>query len=140
MQQWQLRPFAAQHAIIAHDSLILPRRLIKRHCIASLPLKHPDIRAKQPLLLPRKPGLGDVYIFGVEHETHTREPADFILKHKPAAVIFENSFSAAGGNGAIVSCTDKASHDGSLAVLSLCRLAAEMRSVTNAQQLEFGWQ
>lgn len=69
-----------------------------------------------------------------------REPADFILKHKPAAVIFENSFSAAGGNGAIVSCTDKASQDGSLAVLSLCRLAAEMRSVTNAQQLEVGWQ
>lgn len=67
------------------------------------------------------------------------QPADFILKHKPAAVVFENSFSAAGGNGAVVNCNNVNSHDGSPAVLLLCRLAAEMTYIS-PQQLEVGWQ
>lgn len=66
-------------------------------------------------------------------------PADFILQHKPAVVVFENSFSPAGGNGAVVSCDDKGSHDGSAAVTALCRLATEM-SLSNPHQLQAGWQ
>lgn len=67
------------------------------------------------------------------------EPADFILEHKPSAVVFENSFSASGGNGAVVSCQDTSSQDGSPAVTALCRLAAEMSTIADPQQIATGW-
>lgn len=56
------------------------------------------------------------------------EPAQFILEQNPAAVVFENSFSAAGGNGACVSCTDSTSLDGSDLVMMACSTAARLQS------------
>lgn len=55
------------------------------------------------------------------------EPAEFILEQTPAVVVFENSFSAAGGNSAVVSCTDPASLDGSEMVTMACSYAERMR-------------
>ena len=55
------------------------------------------------------------------------EPAQFILEQKPAVVVFENSFSAAGGNGGVVRCKDKASLDGSNLVTMACATAARMQ-------------
>ena len=55
-------------------------------------------------------------------------PAEFILEHKPAAVVLESSFSAAGGNGAIVDCNDSSSHDGGALITSACGTAARLQS------------
>lgn len=55
------------------------------------------------------------------------EPAQFILEQKPAVVVFENSFSAAGGNGGIVACKDKATLDGSDLVTMACATAARVQ-------------
>ena len=55
------------------------------------------------------------------------EPAEFILELRPAVVVFENSFSAAGGNGAVVSCTESAGLDGSEMVTMACAFAERMR-------------
>jgi len=43
-------------------------------------------------------------------------------------VVFENSFSASGGNGAIVDCEDSTSLDGSQLVAMACETAARMQS------------
>jgi hypothetical protein len=43
-------------------------------------------------------------------------------------VVFENSFSASGGNGAIVDCEDSTSLDGSQLVTLACETAARMQS------------
>ena len=55
------------------------------------------------------------------------EPAEFILEQRPAVVVFENSFSAAGGNGAVIACTESASLDGSEMVTMACAYAERMR-------------
>lgn len=69
-----------------------------------------------------------MFLFGVEHNSFQAEPAEYILRHSPAAVVFENSFSAADGDGAVVSCTDSTSHDGSDLVTMACATAARMQS------------
>jgi len=43
-------------------------------------------------------------------------------------VVFENSFSASGGNGAIVDCEDSTSLDGCQLVTLACETAARMQS------------
>ena len=43
-------------------------------------------------------------------------------------MVFENSFSASGGNGAIVDCEDSTSLDGSHLVAMACETAARMQS------------
>ena len=43
-------------------------------------------------------------------------------------MVFENSFSANGGNGAIVDCEDGTSLDGSQLVTMACETAARMQS------------
>lgn len=68
-----------------------------------------------------------------------KDPANFILESKPAAVVFENSFSAAGGNGAVVNCIDCASQDGSATIAYLCSVAAQLRGVANVQHHSW-WQ
>ncbi|KAL3137013.1 hypothetical protein ABBQ32_006604 [Trebouxia sp. C0010 RCD-2024] len=81
-----------------------------------------------PILLPDKAGHGQVFLFGVEHNSQQVEPAHFILERKPAVAVFENSFSAGGGNGAVVSCTDSKSLDGSALVTMACATAARMQT------------
>ncbi|DBB13691.1 TPA: hypothetical protein ACH3X3_000709 [Trebouxia sp. C0006] len=83
--------------------------------------------AADPVQLSRE-GHSTVFLFGVEHYSLQVEPAEFILKHNPAAVVFENSFSASGGNGAIVDCEDSTSLDGSHLVAMACETAARMQS------------
>ncbi|KAL0053886.1 hypothetical protein WJX82_000636 [Trebouxia sp. C0006] len=83
--------------------------------------------ASNPVQLSRE-GHSTVFLFGVEHYSLQVEPAEFILKHNPAAVVFENSFSASGGNGAIVDCEDSTSLDGSHLVAMACETAARMQS------------
>ncbi|DBB04507.1 TPA: hypothetical protein ACH3X1_012601 [Trebouxia sp. C0004] len=73
-------------------------------------------------------GHSAVFLFGVEHQSSQVEPAEFILKHNPAAVVFENSFSASGGNGAIVDCEDSTSLDGCQLVTLACETAARVQS------------
>lgn len=73
-------------------------------------------------------GHSTVFLFGVEHNSFQVEPAEFILKHNPAVVVFENSFSASGGNGAIVDCEDSTSLDGCQLVIMACETAARMQS------------
>ncbi len=43
-------------------------------------------------------------------------------------MVFENSFSATGGNGAIVDCEDSTSLDGTHLVTQACETAARMQS------------
>ena len=61
------------------------------------------------------------------HLTVQAQPADFILKQRPAAVMFENSFSAEGGNGAVVICADKSTLDGSELVTMACATATHLQ-------------
>lgn len=86
------------------------------------------LHAVKPFQLPHTEGSSKVFLFGVEHNSCQDEPAQFILEQNPAAVVFENSFSAAGGNGACVSCTDSTSLDGSDLVMMACSTAARLQS------------
>lgn len=67
------------------------------------------------------------------------EPAEFILEQRPAVVVFENSFSAAGGNNATLSCTEPASLDGSAVVTMACAYAERMR-MSPGPVFQHAWQ
>ena len=67
------------------------------------------------------------------------EPAEFILEQRPAVVVFENSFSVAGGNGAVVSCTESATLDGSEMVTMACAYAECLR-MSPGPMFEHVWQ